>query len=168
MKKDLRDLKIASLQQQLVKQRLRDLARDSISEFVVTKNGKLKKLTDQMIGFNYGIKCIAENMDRAEKWYDFLSDHSKEALNYLVLEKVIDIEVTPDEITTWMTLEEDTFSDGEQVQDVKLHELPMLVQLHEKFGKAGILAFVSHHRGIHPIHPLPSHAEAIAWIGRHG
>lgn len=171
MKKDLKDLKIEMLEQQLVKQKLRDLARDSIGEFKPNKDG-ISKLTEQMTGFNFGIRCIDDNMKQASEWFEKLPDRHKDALTYLVLNHVVEVEVTPDKIQLWLDMK-DVFAERD-VQDIELVECERIVHLHSKFGASGTVAYVSHVRGTRP-RPVSDGGgdwsmldEAIAWIGKHG
>jgi len=172
MKEALKDLKIDSLQQQVVKLKLMDLAQDSIGMYPAAVNGK--KRTAEMNGFNAALMEISNNREVAAKVFDHLNDEWKRQLSYLILNEVVELEVVcdpPAQIRPWVNVN-DTFAPAADAEDIPWEDLKLVLAAHEKFGTDGVYAYVSHKRGVRPWRAEkftakhPQFDEALVWIGQ--
>jgi hypothetical protein len=164
---NLKDIKITRLKQQLATYKLKEIAQQSIGPYSVKA---IKKLSSEMSGFNSALELIDQNRKTVSEWFGDLPVDFQSSLTDLIIENVLDIEVTTDNCRIWLDISR-MYGSSDPVYDLEVGEIIRMAQIHAQYGYDGVYAYVCHARGAKPTvkafdQQYPRFDEALVEIGR--
>ena len=117
-------------------------------------DGSVKLRNEWENGWNAAIISLTHNWSQLCIWFNTLSLIQKETISFLLSKDALKLSIRDEEICLWLLMNDTFYYASADGEDVSLEELPVVLEIYNKYNENGLTAWVAHKRNEPPLDPL--------------